>query len=193
MPVGSGDRGVSGESRVTRTAREKAARNARRRWLTLFAVVVLVVAAIGANIKPLTHFQDASARLDNVAAKVGTLKQQNAQLQSQLARLSETEYLETLARQQMAYVRPGEDLYIVTGASDDATTGSTGTLGAVPTFTAKGLGAGIVAVPGSRAVTGTAGSTAGVSDTGTSQTSAQTATEKPGFFERVISAIRGIF
>ena len=106
---------------MTRAARERAAQNARRRWLILFAAVVLVVVGILVNIKPLTHFQDASARLDKATASVDTLKQQKAALQSQLARLSETGYLETLARQQMTYVRPGEDLYIVTGASGGAT------------------------------------------------------------------------
>jgi len=195
-PVLTGDIAVPGEKRTTRTTRERAARTARRRWLTLFAVVVLVVAAIGANIKPLTHFEDASARLDTATAKVDTLEQQKAQLESQLARLSEAAYLETLARQQMSYVRPGEDLYIVTGASGDATTG-TGALGAVPTFTAKGLGAGIVGQPNSGPVFGTASTSNGASGQDTSQTDAQTGVqtgdEKPGFFERVISAIRGVF
>ena len=192
VPVRTGDIRVSSERRATRTPREKAARNARRRWLTLFAVVVLVVAAIGANIKPLTHFQDASARLNTATAKVDILEQQKAQLQSQLARLSETGYLETLARQQMTYVRPGEDLYIVTGASGDATTG-TGAVGTVPTFSAKGLGAGIAGQPSSGEASGTASTSAGASGGDTSQTGVQTATEKPGFFERVISAIRGVF
>ena len=193
MPVRSGDIRVSSERRVTRTARERAARSARRRWLILFAVVVLVVAAIGANIKPLTHFQDATARLGNAAARVDTLEQQKAQLQSRLGRLSETGYLETLARQQMAYVRPGEDLYIVTGASGDATTG-TAVIGAMPTFTAKGVGAGIAGAPTVRQPSGTVSSTAnGGSGVDSGQTGDPSAVQRPGLFERVISAIRGIF
>ena len=193
MPVRSGDIRISSERRVTRTARERAARDVRRRWLTLFAVVVLVVAAIGANIKPLTHFQDATARLENATAKVETLEQQKARLQSRLGRLSETGYLETLARQQMTYVRPGEDLYIVTGASSDATTGN-GVLGAVPTFTAKGLGAGVAGTPTAWRPSGSANSTAsGDSGVDRAKTGGPAAIQKPGLLERVISAVRGVF
>jgi cell division protein FtsB len=186
MPARSGDVGVSGERRVTRATRERAAQTARRRWLILFAVVLLVVVGILTNIKPLTHFQDASARLGKATASVSKLQQQKAQLESQLGRLSETGYLETLARQQMAYVRPGEDLYIVTGTSGDATDG-TGSTGTAPTFSAQGLGAGLVEIPIPEASSGAGGTEA------TSQNGGQTAGESPGFFERVISAVRGLF
>jgi len=185
MPARSGDTGVSGERRVTRAARECAAQTARRRWLILFAVVALVVVGILTNVKPLAHFQDASARLDKATASVDTLEQQRSQLQSQLARLSETGYLETLARQQMTYVRPGEDLYIVTGTSGDAIDG-TGSTETVPAFT-QGLGAGLVGAPVPAVSSDVAGSDAA------GQSGTQTAGESPGFFERVISAIRDVF
>jgi cell division protein FtsB len=158
---------------VTRAARERTARNARRRWLILFAAVVLVVAAILANITPLTHFQDASARLGKATAKADTLEEQKAQLQSQLARLSETSYLETLARQQLTYVRPGEDLYIVTETPGGATDGA-GAAGTTAALNAPGLGAGMAG-----------------QDTG--QGGDQAPADRPGFFERVISAIRSLF
>jgi cell division protein FtsB len=189
LPARSGDMEVSGERRVTRVSRERAAQTARRRWLFLFAAVVLVVVAIVANVQPLAHFQDASARLNKATASVDTLQQQKAQLQSQLGRLSETGYLETLAREQMTYVRPGEDLYIVTGASGDATdgAGTAGAAGVAPAFVAQGLGAGLVGSP----VPGASSSTATPEATG--QDGGQAPGESPGFFERVISAIRGVF
>jgi cell division protein FtsB len=187
MPARSGEIGVSGERRVTRTAQERTAQNARRRWLMLFAVVVLVVAGILANIGPLTHFQDASARLGKATAKVDTLEAQKAQLQSQLARLSETSYLETLARQQLTYVRPGEDLYIVTGTSGGAADGA-GTPGNTASFTGSGLGAGMAGAHASGPVAVPGGSGQGAGPSGD-----QAAADKPGFFERVISAVRGLF
>jgi cell division protein FtsB len=187
LPARSGDIEVSGERRVTRTARERAAQTARRRWLFLFAAVVLVVVAIVANVQPLAHFQDASARLNKATASVDTLQRQKTQLQSQLVRLSETGYLETLAREQMTYVRPGEDLYIVTGASGD-TTRVTNSSGAASTFTAQGLGAGLVGNPVPGAPSGTA-TTAGA----IGQSGSQAPGDSPGFLERVISAIRGVF
>jgi cell division protein FtsB len=190
LPAQSGDIGVSGERRVTRAAQERAAQTARRRWLILFAAVLLVVVGVLTNMQPLTHFQDASARLNKATASVDTLQQQKAQLQSQLARLSEAGYLETLARQQMTYVRPGEELYIVTGTSGDAT-GGTGSTVTTPAFTPQGLGAGLVGIPVPAASSGTAGTeSAGQSD---GQTAGQSDGDSPGFFERAISAIRGIF
>ncbi len=119
MPAGSGDRAASGERRSPPSARQRSSQAARRRWLILFAVVVVVVAGVLANLKPLTHYQDASARLRKATATVHALEAQKADLQGQVAKLSETGYLETLAREQLGYVRPGEELYIVTKSPGD--------------------------------------------------------------------------
>ena len=62
-----------------------------------------------------------------------TLEAQKAALQAQLAKLSETGYLETLAREQLGYVRPGEELYIVTKSPGD--TGNVAAAGVVPETT----------------------------------------------------------
>jgi cell division protein FtsB len=140
------------------TRRQRSSQAARRRWLILFAVVAVVVVAFLVNIGPLTHYQDARARLQKVTAKVDTLQTQKADLQGQLAKLSETGYLETLARQQLTYVRAGEELYIVTKSAG---------------------GTGAAAAAGSNAAeTGAAG-------TGAAQS--------PGFLERMLAAIRGLF
>ncbi len=106
-------------ARTMPTRRQRSSQAARRRWLILFAVVAVVVVAFLVNIGPLTHYQDASARLQKATAKVDTLQTQKADLQGQLAKLSETGYLETLARQQLTYVRPGEELFIVTKPAGD--------------------------------------------------------------------------
>ncbi len=190
MPARSGDTLDSGERRVHRVTRERAARAGRRRWLLLFGLVLVVVVAILANIGPLTHYQDARARLDKATATVESLAAQKAQLQGDLAKLSETGYLETLARQQLTYARPGEDVYIVTGASDDAT-GTAGQAAGTLTCALPGVGGGISLAldPDSRPTTGAssgAGETSGTDSGGAAQ-------EKPGFFEGIISAIRGLF
>ena len=52
------------------------------------------------------------------------LQTQQTQLQGELAKLSETSYLETLARQQLSYVRPGEELYIVTNPPGETADGT---------------------------------------------------------------------
>jgi cell division protein FtsB len=150
-------------ARTMPTRRQRSSQAARRRWLILFAVVTVAVVAFLVNIGPLTHYQDARARLQKVTAKVDTLQTQKADLQGQLAKLSETGYLETLARQQLTYARPGEELYIVTKSAGD-----TGAAAAIGSNAA-----------GSNAVeTGTA-------DTGAAQS--------PGFLERMLAAVRSLF
>ena len=85
-------------------------------------MVVVVVVAVLANLQPLTHYQDAQRpAAARRRRRWHALEAQKAELQGQLAKLSETGYLETLAREQLTYVRPGEELYIVTksAAGDD--------------------------------------------------------------------------
>src|SRR5512139_3661449 len=95
MPV------LSGEMAARRRRRSTPA--GRRRWL-------LVIGAVIANFGPLAHYQSARARLEKATANVNSLEAQKAELQSQVAKLSEAAYLETLAREQLTYVRPGEEL-----------------------------------------------------------------------------------
>jgi len=170
MPARSGDIGVAGERRPSRPARRRSSQTARRRWLILSAVVLLVVVGVLANMEPLTHYQDARARLQTATAKVDTLAAQKTDLQGQLAKLSESGYLETLARKQLTYVRPGEELYIVTKPAGD--TGNA----------AAALQTGGADAAGTSAATSATASGADAS-----------ATQSPGFLERVLSAIRGLF
>jgi cell division protein FtsB len=216
MPARPGDVAVAGERRSTRLARQRSSTVARRRWLILFAVVVLVVVAILANIGPLTHYQAASARLDGATAKVDTLTAQKADLQGQLAKLTESGYLETLARQQLTYVRPGEELYIVTndagatepdgGAPVGGAAGAAASNGGTGTTAGSGIGAaavsdlGVLAIAGGDDINGATTSSAAagtsVSPAGANSSPEGTAagTEPaPGFFERALSAIRGLF
>jgi cell division protein FtsB len=209
MSARPGQAEVSGERRVARTTRQRAAQTARRRWLILCAVVVVVVVGILANIGPLSHIQDATARLEKATAKVDGLQTQKADLQKQLAKLSETGYVETLARQELAYSRPGEDLYIVT---DDAGGLSAANGPLVPGVGSSELGFGAVISTAldpvsktdeaAKTTSQTSGATAGTagdsaSGTANSQTgdaaTGQATVQPPGFFERIISAIRGVF
>jgi cell division protein FtsB len=113
--------GVSATSDLgagTKYAASRAARCARRRRTLLLAILVLVVAAAAlANYGPLRSYREARARLEKTAAEVAALETQRAELQAQLGRLTEAGYLESLAREELAYARPGEELYIVTGST----------------------------------------------------------------------------
>lgn len=88
----------------------------RRRRLLLVAVgLVLLTFAVLANYGPLHSYFDARARLVEANAGVAELSAQKTELEAQLSRLGEADYLESLARQDLSYTRPGEELYIVTG------------------------------------------------------------------------------
>jgi len=80
--------------------------------------VVLLVLAIAANYGPLRAYVDARSRLASATAGIAELSEQKSEMQAELGRLSESEYLESLARQDLSYTRPGEELYIVTGTDD---------------------------------------------------------------------------
>lgn len=82
-------------------------------------IVVLAVAAL-ANYGPLRGYVDARERLQEAATGLATLEQQKADLQAQLGKLMEAGYLESLAREELTYARPGEDLYIITGSDEQA-------------------------------------------------------------------------
>jgi cell division protein FtsB len=216
MPAGAGDIGKPGAKPSRHARRSPAA--VRRRWLILFVVVVLVVIAILANIGPVTHYQDARARLDKAKTNVSTLSAQKAELQGQLAKLSEAGYLETLAREQLTYVRPGEELYIVTGSPGEA---DDGTRNASAPGVVPAGGAAQATVAGPRATTGSGVGATAIGDLSTDATSAAasdgasatsgggtgdgsatstagagddtTAGQSPGLLERMISAIHGLF
>jgi cell division protein FtsB len=104
-PAPSGD-ATSADSRRSRCV-------ARRRLLLLGFFLLLVAVGAAANYGPIRHYLDARARLERVAEQVAGLEEQKAALQAELAKLSEAGYLEGLAREELTYARPDEELYIV--------------------------------------------------------------------------------
>lgn len=90
----------------------------RRRFLLLGMVALLLVMAVVANYGPLRAYVDARSRLASATASIAELSELKSEMQVELGRLSESEYLESLARQDLSYTRPGEELYIVTGTED---------------------------------------------------------------------------
>ncbi len=85
-------------------------------------VLVLVTLGVLANYAPLKSYVDARARLETASAGIEQLVAQKAELQAELGRLSQADYLESLARQDLSYTRPGEELFIVTGADGASST-----------------------------------------------------------------------
>ena len=99
---------------------------ARRTAFLMALLVLLVVVALAANYGPLSHYLQARERLQETTARVEALEQQAAGLQAQLGKLSESGYLEDMARRDLTYALPDEDLFIVTGAEEAGDDGDSG-------------------------------------------------------------------
>lgn len=74
---------------------------------------------MAANYGPLHAYRDARMRLEDATAAVEELETQKVALKSELGRLTEAGYLESLAREELTYARPGEEVFIVTDATDE--------------------------------------------------------------------------
>jgi cell division protein FtsB len=90
----------------------------RRRLLVLGVGLFLLTVGVLANSGPLHSLMDAKGRLDKATAAVAELAAEKAELQAEMGRLSEADYLESLARQDLSYTRPGEELIILTERDD---------------------------------------------------------------------------
>jgi len=157
----------------SRVARRRAAPAARRRLLLLsFLSLLVVMAGVLANLGPLQHLFEAKTRMEKTTANVAGLQAKKDTLQAELAKLSEAAYLETLARGELAYVRPGEELYIVTEADPSSERGSSGSQ----------LGLGVISC-----------SDSSTSDELGALTATPSPTARPGFFERILQAITEVF
>jgi cell division protein FtsB len=90
------------------------------------AILLLLVvgAAVAVNYGPLTAYRSAHARLETATAQVDELQLQKDQLQAELGKLGEAGYLESLARGQLTYAKPGEEVYIMP-ADDEAASAET--------------------------------------------------------------------
>ncbi len=174
----------------------------RRRLLVLGCLTLLVIAGVAANYGPLRHYQVARDRLEKAAAEVADLEGQKAALQAELAKLSETGYLEGLAREELTYARPDEELYIVTGSAAERSAGSDAagrgeTIDAPPVLSAAdSQEAGLAPTVGVGAVVPGAGRANGFgvgAMAPAAEVSSNGGVGPAGFLERIVTAISGLF
>ena len=186
-------RGIGTEPR--KPARQRSPEAKRRKMLVLACVVVVLGLAALTNYGPLHAYRHAKARLDTVTQQVSALQAKKTELQAELGKLGEAGYLETLARQELTYAKPGEQVYIMTGGGEGASTSAatsaatgaaTGTTTDVfgNTVVPQAAGAGSESTATTQAAGGSAGSQ------GSTETGAQA---HPGFFERLLNAIANLF
>lgn len=76
--------------------------------------VVLVLGLFGAMaIEPTRQLLDQRNRISAMAQELTKVQEGNAQLEAQIARLNNDDYIEQRAREQIGLVRPGETTYVV--------------------------------------------------------------------------------
>jgi cell division protein FtsB len=91
----------------------------RRRVFLGVVLLLLVGLAVLTNYGPMRAYRESQARLEKAASQVAVLAEQKEQLRQELGKLGEAGYLESLARQELTYARPGEEVYIVTGSAEE--------------------------------------------------------------------------
>ncbi|MEA2517730.1 MAG: hypothetical protein QOG16_1568 [Actinomycetota bacterium] len=80
---------------------------------------LLVLGLLGAMaIEPTRQLLDQRDRISSVAGELRDVQESNAELQAQIGRLKDDDYLEQLARERIGLVRPGETTYVVMPPSD---------------------------------------------------------------------------
>lgn len=80
---------------------------------------VLVLGLLGAMaIEPTRQLIDQRVRISSMAGELREVQEGNAQLEAQIARLNNDDYIEQRAREQIGLVRPGETTYVVMPPSD---------------------------------------------------------------------------
>jgi cell division protein FtsB len=77
--------------------------------------LLLMPAAVYLNFGPYREYAEAQERLQAKEQEVSLLEQEIAALEEEMRRLGDESYLEALARKDLTYARPGEDVFIVKG------------------------------------------------------------------------------
>lgn len=157
----------------------------RRRVFLMLGVVIVVAVSVLANYDPVSSYLEARSRLEKTEAEVAALEQEKAELQSQLGKLAEAEYLEAVAREALTYARPGEDVYIITGSADEEAPSSTSTGG--------GAGAEGSTQDSSRDETANMRTAMVGGGAGSSDDPAELGEAQPGLFEKLITRLVEIF
>ncbi len=98
------------------------ARRARIRLTPRAAVLILVVSALLLYlVVPLRSFIAQRDRLAQLEEQARALERQNSELEDEIRRLYDPEYLERIARECLGMVRPGEIAFVVVPKSGEAT------------------------------------------------------------------------
>ncbi|NLT34516.1 MAG: hypothetical protein GXX83_01270 [Gaiellales bacterium] len=98
-----------------RPARSRKGRARTRRIVYVGVVALLLLIVVVANKGPVTNYLEAREALAGEREQVAQLQVELEALQGQVNGASDPSRLEVQARQDLSYVRPGEEMFIVDG------------------------------------------------------------------------------
>lgn len=105
------DSAFSRAKTTTRTPAAEAPGSTRiARLLTLAAVALAVFLVV---FSPLRSWMDQQQQARSLAAQIAQVKAQNAELEAEIKRYQDPEYISRQARERLGYVKPGEITYVV--------------------------------------------------------------------------------
>jgi cell division protein FtsB len=78
-------------------------------------ILLLIPAGIFVSMGPQREFAEAREKLSQKQEEVALVEQDIATLKGEMTRLQQDSYMEALARKELAYARPGEEVFIVKG------------------------------------------------------------------------------
>lgn len=110
-PVKPVDSAFSRAKTTPRTPAAEAPGSTRiARLLTLAAVALAVFLVV---FSPLRSWMDQQQQARSLAAQIAQVKAQNAELEAEIKRYQDPEYISRQARERLGYVKPGEITYVV--------------------------------------------------------------------------------
>jgi cell division protein FtsB len=103
------------------TARAEATGRSRLRITPRAAVLAAIVLVLAtATIVPLRQYFAQQARMDTLEQRVDSLQRKREQLEAEIIKLNDPEYLEHLARKCLGMVRPGEIAFVTVPKGEKA-------------------------------------------------------------------------
>src|SRR5664279_3693360 len=121
----------SSHSRSSHSRSNHSRQEGRRRLLAVGSVLLVVLTGLLVNWGPYHDYRASQETLHAMQEETAHLRGEVDASEARVARLKKDGYMEALARKELTYARPGEEVYIVKGLTPDMPQG-TGEVSSAP-------------------------------------------------------------
>src|SRR5664279_939300 len=121
----------SNHSRSNHSRSNHSRQEGRRRLLAVGSVLLVVLTGLLVNWGPYHDYRASQETLHAMQEETAHLRGEVDASEARVARLKKDGYMEALARKELTYARPGEEVYIVKGLTPDMPQG-TGEVSSAP-------------------------------------------------------------